>query len=183
MVGVDREPVLREGGRCERREELITDFEHRPAPFADKMAVRRGGEVVGRRAVPEVHVGDNAEAFEFLEVAVDGRDMDVGSLNLNLGGEILRGPVVGRPEQRPQDQPPGGRRPPAGRPQAPEHVSNGLVDRRVVGLVVLRWRRFGWTRNGDSPVGHLVVGPAQFRRVGDVTTPRVRVVEPATRTA
>jgi hypothetical protein len=52
MVGVDREPVLLERRRRERREELIADLEHRSAFLADEMAVRRRGEVVGRGQLP-----------------------------------------------------------------------------------------------------------------------------------
>jgi hypothetical protein len=44
-------------------------------------------------------LGDDAEPFELLEVAVDGRDVDVGCLRLDLGGEVFRGPVARRPEE------------------------------------------------------------------------------------
>lgn len=79
MVGVDREPGLLERRRRERREELIADLEHRSAFLADEMAVRRRGEVVGRGAVAEMHMGDDAEPLELLEVAVNGRDVKSGA--------------------------------------------------------------------------------------------------------
>jgi hypothetical protein len=37
---------------------------------------------------------DHAQALEFLEIAVDRRDRDVGSLSLNLRGQLLGGPVA-----------------------------------------------------------------------------------------
>ena len=52
-----------------------------------------GCQVKGGRAVAEVGVGDHAKTFEFLEVPIDGRDVDVRGRRLNLGGELLRAQV------------------------------------------------------------------------------------------
>jgi hypothetical protein len=46
-------------------------------------------------------MGDDAEPLELLEVAVNGRDVDVGRLRLDLGGEIFGGPVARRRQRLP----------------------------------------------------------------------------------
>ena len=76
-------------------------------------------------------MGHHAEPFELLEVAVDGREVDVGRFCLHLRGEVLGGAVARRGEERSQDQPAGGRRPAPGRPQALDDAGDELVDGRV----------------------------------------------------
>jgi hypothetical protein len=62
-----------------------------------------GGQVVGRRPVPEVGVGDHADLLEQLERAVDGRDVDPARGLLDLGADLLRGGVI-EPRHRLQDE-------------------------------------------------------------------------------
>jgi len=183
VVGVDCEPVLPEGLCRQRREEPIADFEHRSALFADEMAVCCRGEVIGRGAMSQVDVGDDSEPLKLLEVAVDGREVDVGCFELDLGDEILGCPVAGRGEKRPQKQPPGCRRPSSGRPKAFDDARDGFVDCCVRRAGVFRLGRWARAGQAGSSVGHRLFSPVQVRRVADVTTPRVRDVCPATRTA
>ena len=102
------------GGRCEAEpglgrpgqtpEELVGGLDHRPAGLADEVGVGERGELVGGRAVPEVGVDDHAEVLEVLEVAVDGREVDVGG--------ALPGPL--RPAPRRSGGPRPRRGPPTG---------------------------------------------------------------------
>ena len=62
-----------------------------PHSSHNETAVTAGRQIKGGRLMMlRVGAGDHAEAFEFLEVAVDGRDVDVRGRRLNLGGEFLR---------------------------------------------------------------------------------------------
>ena len=49
-----------------------------------------GGQVVGGGTVPEVRMDHDPEPFELFEVAVDGRQMHVGSFFLDDRGEVFR---------------------------------------------------------------------------------------------
>jgi len=54
--------------------------------------------------MPQVSVHDHAEFFEFVQVAIDGRDIDIGRLRLNLSGELFSGVVSFRTEKEPEEE-------------------------------------------------------------------------------
>jgi hypothetical protein len=82
-----------------------------PQDSQTKMAVGLGGQVVGGRAVAQMGVDDHAEAFELVEVPVDGREVDVGGRGLDLGGQLLGRAVMATLEETAEEEPAGGRDP------------------------------------------------------------------------
>ena len=66
-----------------------------PAVLADQVHVARvAGQVIRRRAVVQVGVGDEAEAVEQLERPVDRGDVDALGGLLDAGRDLFRGRVV-----------------------------------------------------------------------------------------
>jgi hypothetical protein len=75
------------------------------APAADEMAVTLDvGAVPSRHAIVEVRVGDVAKVLEGLEVAVDGRRIDLGMPRADLTRDLLRGGVMTRALERVEHQ-------------------------------------------------------------------------------
>jgi hypothetical protein len=97
--GVDAEAVLRHRRLAQLGEQRRGDLGEAPAAFADEMAVVDRSHVVDRRSVAEVGVGDDAELLELLEIAVDGRRVDIWSSGLDRARERLRGRVLGALEE------------------------------------------------------------------------------------
>ena len=87
-------------------EQLVGCHERRAAVFAHEVAMGAGGQVVGGGTVPEVGMDDDPEPFEFLEIAVDGRQMHVGRPFLDDRGEVLRAVVTGVVEDGLEEQAP-----------------------------------------------------------------------------
>ena len=67
-----------------------------------------GGQVVGRRPVSEVGVHDDPEALELLEIAIDGRGVDVRRQRPDRDEQLLGGRVVCPFHQRGEHQAAGG---------------------------------------------------------------------------
>ena len=76
------------------------------ALLAQEVPVDGARQVVGGRAVTEVRVHDDAEALELIEVAIDGREVDVGVLRLHLGGQLFGCPVTAGGEECPEQNAP-----------------------------------------------------------------------------
>jgi hypothetical protein len=110
---VDRESVVRKGSRSQGSKDLLRRFHCRSAPLAYKVAVSLGREVVGGRAMAKVRVDHNPESLEFVQVAVDRRQMDVRRDGLNLGGEVLGRAVSRALEEATEKQTPRRGDPPA----------------------------------------------------------------------
>ena len=91
---VDRKPEVGNGPTSQVGEEPVCNLHMRAASLADQVAVRRAREVVGGWAVSEMSMYDHAQAFEFLEVAIDRRDRDIRGLSLNLRRQLLGGPMA-----------------------------------------------------------------------------------------
>ena len=94
MVWVDGEPELGPSFPGQVVEERVGDLNQLAALLADEMPVHRRRQVVGRRPVPEMGMDVEAQPLELIEVAVDGGDVDVGSLGLDLVTELLGRPVT-----------------------------------------------------------------------------------------
>ena len=92
-VGLEAVPFVQGGDQgtdCVR-----ADLGDPAAVPADQVhVVGVGGQVVGRRPVMEVGVGDHADVLEQLERAVDGGDVDAAGGLLDLGADLFRGRVV-----------------------------------------------------------------------------------------
>ena len=104
MMRIDGEP---EAGPCLLREpveERVGNLDQLPAVLAHEVTVHRGGQVICRWAMPEMGVHDDTEALQLVEVAVDGREVDVGGLGLHFAGELLGRPVAFRGKQRAQQE-------------------------------------------------------------------------------
>ena len=86
-------------------EELVRGLQGRPARLADEVAVGQGSQLVGGGAVPKVGVDDDAELLEVLQVAVDGRDVDLGRPRLYRLGQVLGTAVLARLEEHLQQGP------------------------------------------------------------------------------
>jgi hypothetical protein len=96
VAGIDRESKARSNGSGQVREQLDRSLDHRSALLTDEVGVGICGELVCRRAVPEVRVHDHAEPLELIEIAIDGRQVDVRGARLDsfrklLGGQMLLG--------------------------------------------------------------------------------------------
>jgi hydrogenase nickel incorporation protein HypA/HybF len=70
-------------------------------------------QMVRSRAVSEVRVDDDAQSLQLVEVAVDGGQVDVRSLLLDLCGQVFRRVVGLGLEECPQQETPGGSDPPS----------------------------------------------------------------------
>jgi hypothetical protein len=90
VVRVDVKPETRSSRPRQACEELGGRLDRGAAFLTDKVSVRPGCQVVRRRAMPEMGVDDHPEAFQFVEVAVDGRYVNVRSLELDSRGKLLR---------------------------------------------------------------------------------------------
>ena len=84
-----------------RLEQVVRSLDRRAAHLADEVAVGLGRQVVGRRAVPEVGVDDDAEALELLEVAIHRGGVDVGRERANRDEQLLGGRDGWRPGRAP----------------------------------------------------------------------------------
>jgi hypothetical protein len=72
--------------------------------------MRLGGEVIGRGTVSEVRVNDHAQSLEFVEVAVNRREMNIRRNALNLFGQFFRRPMRTLLEKTTQQNPSRGSR-------------------------------------------------------------------------
>ncbi len=88
--------------------------------------MRRRSQLIGGRAVPEVRVHDYSEPLHIVQVAIDGRDMDVGGAGLNGFGELFGGQVPVGVEEGLQYDPPRDRGP---APSSP-HQGQDIINRR-----------------------------------------------------
>jgi hypothetical protein len=91
VARIYHESVFPRGRSRQCAEEVLWRFEHCFTRLTDQMAVSVRGEMVGRRTMTEVRVKDDAESFEVLKIAVNGRKMDIGRGLLNLGGYFFGG--------------------------------------------------------------------------------------------
>lgn len=96
---IDREAEVTPSSRRETLEVILGGLDHRPARLADKMPVSLRGQVIEGRPVPEVRMDDHTEPLEFVEVPVNGRQVDVRSVGLYLSGQLLGSPVPGTFEE------------------------------------------------------------------------------------
>ena len=69
--------------------EIVGHIDDRAAALANQVAVRMLGQVVGGGAVSEMGVHDHAELLQFIEIAVDGRDVHIWRLGLHSPCQIL----------------------------------------------------------------------------------------------
>ena len=90
VVRVDVKPETRPSGPRQAREELGGRLDRGAALLTDQVSVRPGCQVVRRGAMSEMRVDDHPEAFQFVEVSVDGRYVNVGCLKLDRRGKLLR---------------------------------------------------------------------------------------------
>jgi len=99
MVRVDLEV---ESGRGEARQpskDLVGSLDHGAARLTDEMPVSSCGQMVRGWTVSEMGVDDDAQALQIVENPVDGRHVDLGRDHLDLGTELVGGPVPRRSEQ------------------------------------------------------------------------------------
>ena len=89
MIGIDHESELFFCCPGEPPQQLTWCLDHRPALLADEMRMSHRRKVVGRRTMSEMRVHDNAEALKLLEIAIDRRQVDVGSAGLNSRRQLL----------------------------------------------------------------------------------------------
>ena len=125
VVGVDLEAVSRLCRSGQAVEDLRGYFDADTALFADEVTVGAGGEVVGGRAVGEMGVDDDAQLFELIEVAVNGGEVGVGGLGLDLGGQLFGGPVPGLIDEGLEQEAARAGHSPAAGPEEGHHVVNG----------------------------------------------------------
>src|SRR3954465_8974405 len=97
VTGVDGEPVLGRDPAHRTLDDLCRHLLDASALPADEVeVVRVVGGVVGRRAVAEMGVGDEAELLEQLERAIDGRDVDAAGGAAYPLGDLVGGGVAER---------------------------------------------------------------------------------------
>ena len=100
MAWIDREaePLLRLPGQSP--EQIVGSLDGEAAVLALKMGVCVGRKLVSRRSVAQVRVHEHANSLELLQVAINGRQMDVGCPTLHDGGHLFRCHVPLCPKQR-----------------------------------------------------------------------------------
>ncbi len=107
VVRVRLEAVVRTEAAGDRLEHVGGKVDHDAARLTDRVVVRLVGEVIGGRAVTEVHVLNEVDLLERFERAIDRRSMDlrppcVDQLRKLVDGEML----VRRVEQHFEDRSP-----------------------------------------------------------------------------
>jgi hypothetical protein len=93
-MGVDGEPESDPSVLGQAVEQLFGYLNELPALLAHEVTVHGCGQVIRGGAMPEVGVDHDTQALQLIEVAIDGREMDVRSLGLHLGGKLLDGLVT-----------------------------------------------------------------------------------------
>ena len=126
VAGIDPEAVVTLGGAGQGPEEILGSLEHGPARLADEMAVRLRRQMVRGRAVPEMGMDDDPEPLQFVQVAVDGRQVDVGSGSLDRGRQLFGRPVGASLEEAAEQQASGGGDPTPVRPHQVENMLNRI---------------------------------------------------------
>jgi hypothetical protein len=124
---LDREPPLEE--RADGIELGCGDSGHPPAALAERVLVLlRTDELVEACPVAEMHVADEPDPFQRLEVAVHGGEVGGLKRPVESGRELLGtdGPVDR--EQRLEDEPAGTRQPQPVRPHHGERVGDVTCD-------------------------------------------------------
>src|SRR5438093_9163474 len=100
MREVGAEAVLRLQAPGERLEQTERDLLLRAAAAADQVSMTLDVRAVpARHPVVEVGVRDVAELLEGLEVAVDGRRINLWVVSADLSGDLVSGRVMPRPAQ------------------------------------------------------------------------------------
>jgi hypothetical protein len=109
MARVDHKAVLALRRVGQGAKESLGRFHLSPAHLTDQVSVRLGGKVVRRRSVSQMRMDDDAESLEFIEIAVDRREMNVRRNPLHLFGEFFGGPMGTLFEEAAQQDPSRGR--------------------------------------------------------------------------
>jgi hypothetical protein len=135
----EAEPAL--GAFCHGREEVLRCLDGGAAYLADEVAVGLGRQVVCGGSMPEMGVDDDAQALELLEIAVDGRRVDVGSEGADRDQEFLGGGVVHPLDQSGEDQPAGGGHPGT----AVAELGDEFFDRAAHSLRIALVAAIAWT--------------------------------------
>lgn len=126
MSGIDGEPEPGRGLLPQGIEQGHRHLDRRSALLAHQMPMTMGGQVVARRAVTEVGMGDHAEALELVQIPIDGRDVHVGRRRLDLLGQFLGTQVPRMVEQDLHEYPAGVGDPAAPRSDQLQHVVDGI---------------------------------------------------------
>src|SRR5881397_3984500 len=106
MREVGAEAVLRLQAPGERLEQTERDLLLRAAAAADQVSVTLDVRAVpARHPVVEMGVRDVAEVLEGLEVAVDGRGIDLRIVSADLPGDLVSGGVMPCPAQGVENEP------------------------------------------------------------------------------
>ena len=106
VMRVDGEPELALGLAGQFGEELISRFDPLPAPVADEVGMGVRGQQVGGRPMAQMGVLDDAQLLELLQIAVDGREMDIGGPLLHRRGQGFGRQMAVRVEEDLEDDPP-----------------------------------------------------------------------------
>jgi hypothetical protein len=93
MARVNHKAVLALGSGGKSAKEPFGRFHLSPTHLTDQVSVRLGRQVIRRGTVSEVRVNDNAQSLEFVEVAVNRREMNVRRNALNLFGQFFGRPM------------------------------------------------------------------------------------------
>src|SRR6266850_6883239 len=106
MCEVGAETLLRAQAPAERLEHAERDLLLRAAAAADQVAVPLDVRAMpSRHAIVEMGVRHVAEVLECLEIAVDGRGIDLRMSRAHLTRDLFSGRVVPRPLERVEHQP------------------------------------------------------------------------------
>ena len=95
VIGMDLETVSGLRGLGQFREYFAWGFDGGTAVLAYQVAVGEGCQVVGGGAVGQMSVHYHAYSFELVEIAVDGGQVDIGRIGLDLGRDLFRSAVPG----------------------------------------------------------------------------------------
>ena len=99
MVRLDRETDTIERQLGETRKELVGRFEDASTVLANEVAVPLRSEVIDGRSVSKVDMLDHSETLELVQVAIDGREVNIRSCRLRGGGQILGGAMTATIEE------------------------------------------------------------------------------------
>ena len=127
VVRIDSEAVACFRLTDERPEQHLRYFDRFAALATDKVTVIVTREVIGRWAVSEMDMLNDAEVLQLIEIAIDSRQVDIWRDALDIGGEFFDGAVPIAFVEALEQHAAGGRDPPPFGTQPLDHLLDEVI--------------------------------------------------------